>query len=420
MWTGAAWFKRRPFSRKTIQGGMDMRSRYSLMLAGLALASAFALPGCGGGSSESTDAAANTATGGEAGDAGEGALRTALAEPVWVRCAVEGANCSFSGTQDVRYGLNGAYVYKKVAGGIACTNEAFGSDPLPGADKVCDRAAAPEPAPAPVVTWTRCALEDGRCTFSGTKEVRYGAQVPGQSFMRFSYRIATGGIDCNNNVFGDPVPGADKACDVKSVSTASAPKVVIEYYGDSTVWGFRSGDGGQVAQPAPAAFAEALPNPASFDVRNEGVSGSTACGLLNGTDGKHPAWSTQMANSKASYVLVNHAINDQWQYDLATYRACLASLARTAKQHGKKMVFETPNPTRDSGAAGLDLYAAAMRQVAAQEQVPVIDQYANLTAYLNGRPVTTICPDGLHPTQEVYTMKGRFAAQRFRALFIGH
>ena len=199
-----------------------MRSRYFLALAGLTLASAFALPGCGGASSESADAVAGAAaaSGGE-----EGALRTALADPVWVRCAAEGANCSFTGTQDVRYGLNGAYVYKKVAGGVACTNEAFGSDPLPGADKVCDRAAAPEPVPAPVVTWTRCALEDGRCTFSGTKEVRYGAQVPGQSFMRFSYRIAPGGIDCNNNVFGDPVPGADKACDVKSVATAPTPPV---------------------------------------------------------------------------------------------------------------------------------------------------------------------------------------------------
>jgi hypothetical protein len=38
-----------------------------------------------------------------------------------------------------------------------------------------------------------------------------------------------------------------------------------------------------------------------------------------------------------------------------------------------------------------------------------------LTDYLNGRPVTTICPDGLHPTQDVYTMKGLFAARTFAA-----
>ena len=34
---------------------------------------------------------------------------------------------------------------------------------------------------------------------------------------------------------------------------------VIEYYGDSTVWGYDPHTGGQVAKPAPAAFAEALP-----------------------------------------------------------------------------------------------------------------------------------------------------------------
>lgn len=213
-------------------------------------------------------------------------------------------------------------------------------------------------------------------------------------------------------------PATDTAATPPADSTGSPsePKIV-EYYGDSTVWGYRTNTGGQVDKPAPVAFAESLPNPSRYDVRNEGVSATTACDLLNGSDGRHPAWSTQMANSKADYVLVNHAINDQWRYDVATYKSCLTGLAQGAKQHGKTMIFETPNPTRDSGSWGLDVYVNAMKEVAAQQNVPVIDQYAYLTDYLAGQSPYTICPDGLHPTQEVYILKGQYAAGAFSRLF---
>lgn len=193
---------------------------------------------------------------------------------------------------------------------------------------------------------------------------------------------------------------------------------IIEYYGDSTVWGYRSGTGGQVDKPAPAAFAEALPKGMKFEVRNEGVNGATACELLNGTDGKHAPWPVQMAASKATYVFISFAINDQWKHDIDTYQSCLRSLARIAKRHGKQVILETPNPTRDSGATGLDVYVDAMREVAAQEKLPVIDQYKYLSDMLNGRNPDTICPDGLHPADHVYVLKGRFAAKMFSNLFL--
>lgn len=148
-------------------------------------------------------------------------------------------------------------------------------------------------------------------------------------------------------------------------------------------------------------------------MRNEGVSGSTACQLLNGTDGRHPPWASQMASSKAAFVILNHGINDQWAYDIPTYKSCLQALARTAKDNGKRVIFETPNPTRDSGADGLDRYVNAMKDVARQEQLPVIDQYAYLSNYLQGRNPVEICPDGLHPSDAVYVMKGKYAADAF-------
>lgn len=213
---------------------------------------------------------------------------------------------------------------------------------------------------------------------------------------------------------------ASTAMSVTSPTPVPAPSApqLIEYYGDSTVWGYRTNSGGQVAKPAPVAFAESLPNPSAYIVRNEGVSGTTACDLLNGTDGRHQPWSNQMAASSATYVFVNFAINDQWKHDLDTYKSCLQSLARTAKQYGKQMVFETPNPTRDSGSGGLDVYVNGMKEVAAQENVPVIDQYKYLSEYLNGQSPYIICPDGLHPTEMVYVMKGQYAAQAFANLFI--
>ena len=209
-------------------------------------------------------------------------------------------------------------------------------------------------------------------------------------------------------------PAAEPAPAPVTAPSAPAAPQVVEYYGDSTVWGYRTNTGGQVAVPPPAAFAAALPNPSAYVVRNEGVSGSTACDLLNGTDGRHPRWSSQMAASKAQYVFVNHAINDQWKYDLSTYKGCLRSLAQTAKQYGKQMIFETPNPTRDD----VSVMANAMKEVATQENVPVVDQYTYLRNYLNGQSVYSIVPDGLHPTDAVYVMKGKYAAGVFSSRFI--
>jgi len=54
----------------------------------------------------------------------------------WVQCASEGQYCSFSGTQNVRYGANGVYVYRMITSGTACSNAVFG-DPVFGVVKQC-------------------------------------------------------------------------------------------------------------------------------------------------------------------------------------------------------------------------------------------------------------------------------------------
>jgi hypothetical protein len=54
--------------------------------------------------------------------------------------------------------------------------------------------------------WADCATENGSCSFSGTRQVRYGANGV------YAYRSATDGIACDNATFGDPLYGVVKAC----------------------------------------------------------------------------------------------------------------------------------------------------------------------------------------------------------------
>ena len=58
-------------------------------------------------------------------------------EAGWTSCASEGGNCAVSGTHTVGFGVNGAFVFREVSGGIACTNAAFGVDPAVGVVKSC-------------------------------------------------------------------------------------------------------------------------------------------------------------------------------------------------------------------------------------------------------------------------------------------
>jgi hypothetical protein len=55
-------------------------------------------------------------------------------------------------------------------------------------------------------TWTQCAVETATCTFSGTMTVAFGANGS------FHYATASNGTACTLAIFGDPLPGTQKAC----------------------------------------------------------------------------------------------------------------------------------------------------------------------------------------------------------------
>lgn len=56
------------------------------------------------------------------------------------------------------------------------------------------------------VNWVYCANENGACNFSGTRQVRYGANGS------YYYRTFTNYTQCSNAVFGDPLFGVVKQC----------------------------------------------------------------------------------------------------------------------------------------------------------------------------------------------------------------
>ncbi len=124
--------------------------------------------------------------------------------PGYTYCADEGGRCNFNGTADVAYGANGKFNYKySVSNGIDCNNTVFG-DPIPGTRKACYYKLKSSGGPP---GYTYCADEGGRCNFNGIADVAYGANG------KFSYKYdVSNGIDCNNGIFGDPIPGTRKAC----------------------------------------------------------------------------------------------------------------------------------------------------------------------------------------------------------------
>ena len=67
----------------------------------------------------------------------------------------------------------------------------------------------PNPNPTSAPQWTFCSNEYENCSFSGTKIVRYGKNG---TWVSGSF---TNGVFCDNSVFGDPLFGTVKQCEIQ-------------------------------------------------------------------------------------------------------------------------------------------------------------------------------------------------------------
>jgi hypothetical protein len=69
--------------------------------------------------------------------------------------------------------------------------------------------------------WIFCANEDETCIFSGTKEVRYGAND------KYFYSTFANNVLCANSVFGDPLIGVGKSCYYRLTGDIIAPAAPV-------------------------------------------------------------------------------------------------------------------------------------------------------------------------------------------------
>ena len=194
-------------------------------------------------------------------------------------------------------------------------------------------------------------------------------------------------------------------------------QVLIEAYGDSTTLGISCLDGhcAPIAQNAVAVLQDALRAEygSRVSVVNLGVGGSMASQLRDGTDrpGGLP-WAQRLAQSHARIVTINYGINEVMHNQTpAQFYAAQTELVVTARALGIEPVLQTSNPMPDDRLnARLAAMAAMTRRVAAEQHVPLVDQYA----YISGLPGWKwMMSDGAHPRPTLYRLK---AAQDLRVI----
>ncbi len=140
----------------------------------------------------------------------------------WVFCAPEGETCRFRGSSEVRFGHGDRYTTRRAYGSVRCDVTAFG-DPIYGVTKHCQvrRDAALGSGEGGFGgsggswgggedNWRYCAGEGQTCRVNGRAQVRFG---DGQ---RFATRTVNGSVDCSTQVFGDPIYGRIKHCEVRT------------------------------------------------------------------------------------------------------------------------------------------------------------------------------------------------------------
>ncbi|MFP3564643.1 SGNH/GDSL hydrolase family protein [Paraburkholderia sp. SIMBA_030] len=196
-------------------------------------------------------------------------------------------------------------------------------------------------------------------------------------------------------------------------------QVLIEAYGDSTTLGISCSGGhcGPQAQNAVTYLQDALQatHGERVQVTNDGVGGTMAAQLRDGTPRGRTAalpWQERLAASRAQIVLINYGINEVMRNQTPEqFYEAETTLVKTARALGKLPVLQTSNPMPDNRLnARLAAMVAMTRRVAAEQQVPLVDQFA----YISGLPDwKMLMSDGAHPKPDLYRLK---AEQDFRVV----
>lgn len=200
-------------------------------------------------------------------------------------------------------------------------------------------------------------------------------------------------------------------------SQTQAKTWIIEVYGDSTTLGAQTINGVLTTTPnsEPNQLQDLLQARygRTITVINNGVGGTQAYQLLSGTDGRNRQWASQMSKSNADVVILNYALNDQmynvnppagiYQETPETYGNIIGWLIQTARDNGKKVILQEPNPTCYQPTVGnLYRFVTSLRSTAALMNAPLVAEYDYIQTIPNWKNMLTDCA---HPNDQLYGIK---------------
>jgi len=215
---------------------------------------------------------------------------------------------------------------------------------------------------------------------------------------------------------------ATTGCDSRPGSPAGRP-IRIVALGDSTTEAGWEGNAKSVYAERLAAGLEA--RGVEVEMINAGLSNTTSLQALARLD-------PDVRRHAPDYVIVQFGINDSWidagegrtapRLTLEQYADCLRTIIETLRSDGARTILMTPNPMRWSELYGselrdpalgfdfddprginriLDVYAERAREVARQEDVPMVDVMARFEAYgrVPGQDIRDLLieNDDIHP-----------------------
>lgn len=200
--------------------------------------------------------------------------------------------------------------------------------------------------------------------------------------------------------------------------------VIIEMYGDSTTLGTQAGTPTlTTSKNEPNQLQDLLQS--EFGKRviviNNGVGGAQAYQLLKGEDGRNRPWNDQMKSSAADFVILNYGLNDQYYGTNPTpghysatpesYADIIGWLTQAARDNGKGVILQEPNPTCYQPAVGnLQKFVDALRREAKLMNAPLVPQYDYIQSIPEWKSMLSDCE---HPGDKLYGIK---AQQTFNVL----
>lgn len=141
-----------------------------------------------------------------------------------------------------------------------------------------------------------------------------------------------------------------------------------------------------MVKPASASLQDALQkqfNDTGIQVANHATGGRAASlpNLLDGMDGGGAAFAQRLAATQSTIVVISYGLNEQYGGETTSdFSGYLAQAIQTVRDARRLPVLETPSPTCDTDHPLTASYAAAIKAAGVSYGVPVVDNFAAISA----------------------------------------